>query len=276
MENGFLEQFPLPEMAMEHMRKQNYQPSRAVSTGQAGVEVMMAHDRGVAYSFHTHAEYNPVASRKLNYEKFDEQTLIEFFIDKDNRFPCRIHDLPEELLRFELTYTEVPTSDGKGVKDKVTFGECIGGLYKEAFDRFKAGLSAPGLPLSKWGVMSDGECATLAMAGIFSVEQLASLPRSKITSKYPQIFHEYHERAIQFVNGKIARQDVDMHAGKILALETEKEAMAAELRAMRAQLNELAKGRQESPVKAKGKSPGRPKKIKVEDGIITTGDETNE
>lgn len=268
MENGFLEQFPLPEIAMEHMRRSGYQASQSVRTGTSGVDVMMAHDKGVAYRFYTHAEYNPVASRKLNYEKFNEQTLIEFIIDKDNKFPFRIHDLPDELLRFEQTHEEVPTSDRKGTKFITHYGECIGGLYKDSFDRFKAGLTAPGLPLSKWGVMTEGECATFAMAGVFSVEQLAAMPRSKIASKYPAAFVEYYERAVQYVNGKVRREDVAEHANKILALESEKESLAKQMAAMQVQLAELMKVKAE-PVKNKG---GRPRKVIVKDGVITEGD----
>lgn len=259
MENGFLEQFALPEVALEHMKRNGYSRNPNINTGQQGVDVMMAHDKGVAYRFFTHAEYDPVASRKLNYEKFNEQTLIEFVIDKDNK-PCfRLKDLPEELINFEKIYIEVPTSDGKGVKDKETLGDCIGGLYKDSFERFKAGLTAPGLPLSKWGVMADAECATFAMAGVFSVEQLAAMPRSKVTSKYPPQFTEYYERAIQFVNGKIARQDVEKHADKILALESEKEAMAASMAKMQEQLAELMAAQKAGPVKSKPAKKGKPK-----------------
>jgi hypothetical protein len=62
------------------------------------------------------------------------------------------------------------------------------------------------MSLSKWGELSDNEVATFAEMGIFSVEQLAAVPRHKIDNRMPEEFTRALDNAIQWVAGKDVRK----------------------------------------------------------------------
>ena len=272
MQNGFLDNFNFPgEGTREILKAKGLEP-QTLHTHQYGkVEMYMAHDKGVAFRFFIHPEYSEKMSKLLKYEFFNELVLIEYFVDQRTKPVERIHLIPEELLLFEKEITEVPTFDKKDVKEKITYGECIGGQYFEAFKRWKEGVTSPGLPLNKWGVFSDGECATLAARGIFSVEQLAAQPRAKIEGgKLPQVFIDGFERAIQYVNGKINRSGEERLAKQVLELEGAKASNEAALEEMRAEMlamRKLLTMKEGAPAK---KKPGKkPKTVRVEDGVIT-------
>lgn len=220
MLGGFLEQFPLPEVAMEGIRRSNLQTN---NLGE-GVDIFLAHDKGVSYRFFNHADYDKEASKKLRYEKFNNIAMIEWYVDKKTKPTERVTQLPRELLSFD---------------DE---GNCIGGKYKDAYEAFLRGLNAPGLPLSKWGILDDAECATLAASGVFSVEQLAALPRSKVEGKYPSEIVEAFERAIQYVNGKTIRAENEKRDEEILKLKAESEAKDAAIKELQAQMAALMTG----------------------------------
>lgn len=275
--NGLLDQFELPEIARETLEAK----FSAKPTGVNGAEMFMAHDSGVALRFFHHQEYSKQLSKQLKYEKFVSVPMIEWFVDADTKICERVHFLPDELLCFERIVTDVLRSDGKENIEKTTFGECIGGKLKESYDRFLKGVNSPGMPISKWGVLGDSECATLAAAGIFSVEQLAAQPRSKIVGKYPQEFVEAFERAIQYVAGKIARDDSEKNASEILKLQNENQKKDNALKLMQDQILEmqtlLAGSSAKKGKKKPGRPPGRPRKVIVsEEGEIVDQAETTD
>ena len=196
MDSNFLDQFPLPEIASQDLKRQQ----RFANNIGDGVVDFAGHDKGVAYRFFTHLDYAKEQSKILGYEKFNEVECIEWLIDRKNKPVEQVRFLPEELLRFDRD------------------GEAVGGIYFDSYKRFKDGLTAPGLSLSKWGVLGDSEVMTLVSAGIFSVEQLASMPRGKIEGRYPQDIIDAFERAIQYVAGKEGRFEQGQTAEKLLEL----------------------------------------------------------
>lgn len=219
MDASILDNFVLPDGAAEAIRKQN---RRIESLGDGVVRSTAGHDRGVSFRFWVHAEFNKLKSKAAKYEKSTETEMIEWHPDKYNKPTERVKDLPPELLEFD---------------DET--GECIGGRYMESYKRWKQGLSAPGLPLSKWNVLSDGWVATFAASGIFSVEQFAAMPRSKIEGKYPEEVCEAFERAILFVNMKEGRQESDKQAEEIVALQQQNAKQRAEMEELKAQMKSL-------------------------------------
>ena len=235
--NGMLENFPLPEGALEAFKKQNYQSN---SLGD-GVDMFMAHDKGLSYRFYICPVKNEVKSKIAKYEIFDEIHMIEWFIDRKNKICERVRLLPEELLKFDED------------------GMCISGLYMKAYQNFLEGKNTPGLPLSKWGVLSDGDVATLASAGIFSVEQLAAQPKNKFAGKYHAEIIEGYERAIQHVSSKDARADATTHINELVKLQQELSKKDDALATLQEQMKNLLSGNIDI------KQRGRPKKITEEE-----------
>jgi len=236
MLNGLLDQYNLPEVAVEDLKRQN----RRVQNLGDGVDVFMPeHDQGLAYRFYIHTEFNEAKSKAVKLQRDDEIEMIEWTIEKGFSIPERVRFLPPELLEFNEDH------------------ECIGGRYKESYLRWKEGRQSPGLPLSKWGVLADGDVSALARNGIFSVEQFAATPRSKLQGKYYEDVMIAHDRAIYYVKDKENNLDKEATANQIVALQ-----------------QQIAKLQAEVSMKAEVKQRGRPKKTKVNEGeIIIEGDE---
>lgn len=194
--NEMLNEFPIPEVAREAFQKQGFQTSGLGD----GVEMFLAHDKGISYRFYKHPVYNTTKSAISKYERFDDINMIEWFVDKRMKPVEQVRFLPPELLRLDEQ------------------GNPIGGKYAESYSRWLTGVKTPGLPLGKWGVLTDSDVATLASGGVFSVEQLASMPRSSVVGKYHTEIVEAFERAIQYVAGKTLAVDRDKVADEILAL----------------------------------------------------------
>lgn len=217
--------FPIPDVAREAFQKQGFQNSGLTE----GVDMFLAHDKGTSYRFYIHPIYNKQKSTIAKYERFDDVIMIEWFVDKRNKPVEQVRFLPPELLALD---------EG---------GQPIGGKYAEAYGRWLSGVKTPGLPLSKWGVLSDSDVATLASGGVFSVEQFASLPRAKVVGKYHTEIIEAFERAIQYVAGKIQSVDRDALSDEMLALHkanSEKDRAIEELQAqMKALLSKKKGGR---------------------------------
>ena len=131
-------------------------------------------------------------------------------------------------------------------------GECVGGLYKDAYLRFKEGKTAPGLSLDKWGVLSDGEVASLKAEGIFSVEQFAAMPRDRVVGVFPKVFVDAYERAIQFMASRDLTIKTDEQIEKIKSLKEENKALSERLAAL-----EFAASITESDNKLKKNSKGK-------------------
>lgn len=235
MLNGVLDNFVLPEVATQALAKFNVRASEIDS----GVSRFISgHDKGVAFRFFVHPEYNAAKSKAAKYEVFDEIEMIEWMADTKCKPVERVRLLPPELLSVD-EFTGEPS-----------------GRYAEAYANFKKGLTAPGTPLTKWGILSDGEIATLNANQVWSVEQFAAMPRAKLEGKFPQEFHDYFERAVQFVNGKQGRADEMRRVEELLELQREKDRQARMIEELQAQVQALvnAAAPSESPRR------GRPKK----------------
>jgi hypothetical protein len=183
---GIIDNFAFPEGAAEALKKIGL---REKAIGDVpGITRLSGHDKGVPYRFFKHTIYNKEKSKLLKYEFYDECHMIEWNSDRYSKPVERIDQLPEELL-------------GKnGLSGEWT------GRYAEAFIRYEKGLGAAGMPLEKWDVLTDSQIATLHHNSIFTVEQFAACSRSAIASKFPKEFMECFERANQYVNGKVVRE----------------------------------------------------------------------
>lgn len=252
--NGIdLDNFPLPEVAAEALKKRNLQTT---SIGD-GITRISGHDGGVGFRFFIHPVYNKQKSEKAKYEVFDEHIMIEWLKDRYMHPTEQVRFLPEELLSF----------DQEGV--------CVGGMFKEAFDRFKNGQTAPGMPLTRWGVLSDGECATLAAMGIFSVEQFAAQPRNRIAKLPADPFVNAFERAILYMNGRDQRLVNEKQTAEMLALQEAMKAKDAEMAELKAMVKKLAAGDAPTP-RGKSKPASKPKPKKMKPGIVSDDESTEE
>lgn len=221
MLNGILDNFALPDVAQAALAKMGVRASEI----DAGVSRFVSgHDNGVAFRFFVLTDYNATKSKAARYEVYDEIEMIEWLTDSK----CK----PTERVRLIC-------QDAPHLLSIDQYSGEATGKYAEAYDRFKKGLSAPGTSLVKWGVLSDGEIATLNANNVFSVEQFAAMPRSKVEGKFPKEFHEHFERAIQFVNGKQNRMEADKQADEILTLQQEKEKQARLIEQLQAQVQAL-------------------------------------
>lgn len=198
-QQGVLDNYKVPEVAQKAFAERGAM-SMAIGNGVQMVQ-MHGHEAGVPYQFHTEQIRNDNKSKAAKYWVPDPIDCITWTVDRRLQVTERVKFLPPELLEFDED------------------GTCIGGRYKESFDNWKKGLNAPGLSLSKWGELGDGEVLSLAHAGIFSVEQLASMPRDKLANRYPEIFLEAWEKAVQWVNRKEQRVDTELHASQIVELQ---------------------------------------------------------
>lgn len=245
MLNGVLDNFVLPDGAAEALSRHNLQKT---DLNDGVSRFISGHDKGVAFRFWIHPEYNKDKSLKAHYEAYDEIEMIEWNTDRFCKPTERVSFLPPELLEID-PYTHEAR-----------------GRFAEAYTRFKKGLSAPGTSLSKWGVLTDGEIATLADNGVFSVEQFAAMPRSKVESKFPQAFQEHFERAIQFVNGKENRYQADKQAEEMLALQRTNSKLENEIAALQEQMTLLA---QEAGGRVKRGKVKKIKKVEEDDSILS-------
>lgn len=241
MLNGVLDNFIFPEGAQAAIAKLNIKQQEI---GPGISSFISGHDEGVAFRFFIHTDYNATKSKAARYEVFDTIEMIEWLTDSKCKPTERVRLLPPELLSID-PYTNEAT-----------------GRFAEAYERFKKGMSMPGTLLSKWGAIPDGEIATLNANHIFTVEQLASMPRKKLEGKFPKEFHEYFDRAVQFVNGKENRMEADKQAAEIMALQAEREKQARMIEELQAKMSELL----ESKAPAK-----RGRKAKASNEVLSEG-----
>jgi hypothetical protein len=201
---------------------------------------------GLGFRFFIYDRYNKMKSEATKtpanpsgIEIFDQIEMQEIFVDKKTR----LHKIVNDRIRNK---------------------------YPEEYRRFKDGLDAPGLSLSKWGVIPSNEVATLNKAGIFTVEQLAVQNADKIQSNFPRVFFEHFTRAQQHVAAKSGNVEVQKQAEamvemqkayaqleqRLISLEEEKMAL------LKATLNKT-----EAPKPSEKRGRGRPKKLILEEGV---------
>lgn len=225
-----IDNYALPDGAYDALKRQN----RRMEDLGDGVSRYSGQDRGVSFRFWIETVKNEVKSKAAKFAMFDEIEMIEWTADKYNKPTERVCFLPMELLTFDMD------------------GECVGGLYQDAYLRFKTGRKAPGLPLSKWGELSDAEVATLADAGVFSVEQFAAMPRAKIVGRYTQNFVDAFESAIQWVNGKEHRYEAESIANELAEQRQVNAKMESEMQALRAMISGNAAPKRTRKAKQEG------------------------
>lgn len=232
MNNG-IEQFmhAMPDVAREALTAAQVSSVR-VTDGVNRLEVM-GHDRGIPYWFQLVEQYNPTQSEEQNREVFDAVEVCFRMIDRKNIIPMPVKGCPQEFLRFNRQ------------------GELVGGRYADAYKRWKAGESMPGMPLRKWNVLSVHEVASLEQDGIFTVEQYAEYPLDRLTGRYPEQFIEAHSRARQWVNGRALMEQAGEQSLKLEKLEAEKTDLAERLAKLEALLEEKTEPKKTKNVEGK-------------------------
>lgn len=183
--------FDLPADAVEQLQRLNAQGKLTTTSIEPGVTEVSGHDKGVAYRFFTHQDFQKEESKKLRYEKFKTLDMIEWYVDEKSKTTERINMLPETHLKIEVWEDE---ESGEKIEE-------ITGIYADAYKRWKEGLAAPGLSLTKWEILTDSEIATLHSLRIYTVEQFAATPRAKI-QHLPKEMQEKFERAILHINSR--------------------------------------------------------------------------
>lgn len=257
MQNGFLDNYDIPDIARKQLKQQNLKEAVLASDHEGGVSRFMSgHDAGIPYRFFKHTEFNELKSKLVKYKVFDEILMIEWLVDDRVKPTARVTELPIELLEFEtdIEYTDIKDRHGNVIKTdlvgRVVYLEAIGGKYLSAFQRFQEGLEAPGMPLSKWGVLADHEVASLAADGVHSIEQFASISRNRVASRYSPSIIKAFEQAVYEAQANQSRAGVDSEMKRIseqmLAIKVEaskkddeNERLREEMKAMQAQIAKL-------------------------------------
>jgi len=264
MDTSLLDNFDLPGVAYEQIKARNLTLNPSSEKGIS--HLSGEHSGGLPFKFFTLAEYDFVGSKIAKYEKFNNLEMIEWTVDSKNKLVARITELPTELLEFEIIgYKEVPPSANPNhAIDPYAhpiYGECIGGLLRDAYLRFKDGVNAPGLPLAKWGVLDDASVATLNAYGLNSVEQFAAKPKSFVMNgNFPKNIQDAYERAVFYVNGKAAKDKDNELIEKLKQLSIEAAQKDNVIKEMQERMMTL-EGFMLNPEAGKRKAPSRTKKI---------------
>lgn len=149
-----------------------------------GVSMLHGHQQGLGFRFFIHPVLNLKKSREAAMNIYDDVECVEFNYSRKRRPVLQCFELGHERLARNLR------------------GEYVGGTMFEAYKRWKAGVTIGGSPLDRWGVLAPGEIRTLNDEGIFTIEQLASMPRDVVQSRFPLHMQDIFEQAIREVNGK--------------------------------------------------------------------------
>lgn len=244
MDNSLLDTFKFPEDTLDGIKKLNL---KSANIEEGVSRFISGHDQGVAYKFFIHPEYNAMKSKAGGYEVFDEIEMIEWYPDSKCRPTERVRLLPEALLHVD------------------EFTGQVFGKYAEAYRNFKLGKAQAGTQLGKWGILSDGQIATLNANHVYTVEQFAAFPKAKIQSKFPSEFIDAWDRAQQFLASKEQRFEADKRASELAELAQKNTKLEAELNELRKMVaDSMAKDVHQEGAKRK---PGRPKKEVVDDNV---------
>lgn len=238
-------QFVFPDAALADIAERGGLKMRTEHRGVAQYEVG-DFDKGIAYEFFIHQEKNQMESEQFDMEINNDVEMIRWIVQPKKLEPCcRVTDLPEQLLKFRKVAVGKNADNilvMKHFRDENGNLECKGGLYKDAYLRWKAGLSAPGLPLSKWDKISSAEVKTLASEGIFSVQQFASISEERIKERFPKIFWERHRDAVHYVNAQnpsVSMADIKKAAEQLVEEKQKNAKLEALLESMSTRLSAL-------------------------------------
>lgn len=216
-----LDNFPLPDGAHEALKRHGTVSHKLGD----GIERITGHDRGVAFRIFPGQVLNQLRTDLAGgIPMYDEIEMIQFFNDKFTR-PV-----------FILT---------KEHKRK----------YKVEYERYLAGKEAVGLPLERWGQCTSAEAATFASQNIFTVEQLAACPDSRIRGRFPTNFVVLYEAAIKWVAGQSGRFELEKTTEKMADMARENTRLANELENLRAQFSDFL-SKPAKKVRAPKKSKG--------------------
>lgn len=186
-----------------------------------GVDLLSGHNKGLAYRFFILPVYNIQKSRISGFEEFDEVECIQHFVTSKHKPTCRVIDLTEDRLRFNIR------------------GEPVGGLYFDAYKRWKAGVKMGGTSLDKWDILTPSVVATLNSEGIFTIEQFASRDETWVRNLFKgrQEFIEAFERAVQHVASRDLTIRNKEQADKLFALTEENRKLRERIEALEANQN---------------------------------------
>lgn len=255
MSDNILNSYNFPPEAVEDLTK------RGLVAKQLGNGVMTfeqgGHDKGIAYRFFIEPVVNPKKSLDNEIDEFDNVEMVQWFVNKKHQPVERVEFLPDQLLKFRRE--KIRYEWGFGLGKPIEPREVIGGAYAEAYKAWKSGIaSGAGTQLDRWGTLSPGDCASLNQEGIFTVEQLSSLPENRVNS-WPLRFQEAFQSAIKFVNRKNLI-DTSIYADQIAMLREEKAKLEQAQDDMREEMKELR-----AAIKQSAPKRGRPKKETVKD-----------
>lgn len=200
----------VPEVAQKAFRERGMQQ---VNIGDGVTRFVNENDNGVAYRFRTISVKNAIQSKAAKFDVYDEVEVIQWVKDRFQKPVAMVKELPPELLHI------------------ADDGEILGGRFAEAYKRFLEKKESPGLPLDRWGVLSEGQVASLASMGIFSVEQLASKSETWVNSKFGAkgFFANAWEQAVQYTNGKENKVAAQEHIEQIVSLQQDNSKLRDEL-----------------------------------------------
>lgn len=210
--------YAMPEVAREELAAKQIN-AVAVGNGISRLEIS-GQDRGIAFRFENVPMYNPTKSEETGIEWFDQEEVCFRYIDRKNIIPMPVKNCPAEFLKFNRA------------------GDLIGGRYAEAYKAWKSGEKAPGTSLRRWDVLNSAEIASLEGDAIYTIEQFAEYPESRLIGRYPTQFIEAHKRAQQWVAGRDLRDRALEQTGRLAELEKEKADLAERLAKLEALLEE--------------------------------------
>lgn len=235
----------LPLHLLPQQAQADFEKLKSSALSSNGVERHYSgHDgHGLGFRFFIFDRYNKMKSEATKtpanpsgIEMFDQIEMREVFVDKKTR----LHQIVNDKIRNR---------------------------YPEEYRRFKDGLDAPGLSLSKWGVVPSNEVATLNKAGIWTVEQLAVQNADKIQSNFPRVFFDHFTRAQQHVAAKTGNVEVEKQAEALVEMQkryAQLEQRLISLEEEKVALLQATLAKTQAEPEAK-RGRGRPKKI-IEEG----------
>jgi hypothetical protein len=180
---------------------------------------------GVYAEFFVAAKQNQHLSLKAGRPIFEDKEMVRIVLSSDNKTELVREALPRDKARFERQY--------------------------EAFKRKTDQISANGTPLSQWPVMTPALVSNFAVAGIYTVEQLAQMSDSGIQAAGMGA-REWSGRAKSYL-------DRAESGSEALRLVHENERLVAENESLRRQMDALAR-RLENVLDSEGEAPPEPRR----------------
>lgn len=261
---SLLDDFKFPEGLdpdSKNFLSQNFEV-KSVGNGIGNLQASGHDTKGMAYRFYIHPVKSEVKSEEFDMEINDDVQMIQWFKDRNHKPVERVTQLPKELLtfakrkvsdsggvaKFEHILSYKDPVDGtekedlesvlkaKGIKGKLI---CKSGAYAENYRRFELGLGTQGLPLSRWDKISLSQIKTLENEGIFTLQQLAALPLSRVEGRFPKDLIKVFNDACHAVNAENKKADITPFANEVLAVRQENSKLKDALEELKTQMSML-------------------------------------